>query len=562
MTAALSVGLTVGVTVGLAAAAARWIGRHPWSVSWDEAHYLERVHLDAQCLAADGLGGFARALLGADRRRPPAYRLLVAPFLLVGGIGVRRARLATLACYPATVALVLVAVGRPAGWAAGGTAAALVAVSPMALGACMRFYADAPLYVGIAGTTWFLGELMATDAPPWWAGLGLAGALVVGGLAKTSFVLVAGPMVAAAVGLTAAGRFSEGRLVDFALPLVGAALVLAPWWGRNGRPALRYGRYSSEFSRHSMDAPAGLVRAAAWARTLGRSVLGQGAAAVTALVWVAWVTVWVTDGQPNSDVELAVMFSAMAGVPALPLGALRSSNHNPRLAGPAVVPLAVATGLAARGLPASLDPAMGVAAAVLVMQALVILRSASRDPAYDRGCATARGGLWPGPAGALLPVEQWDWSGLRDLCVRAGLTAPSIAYLGNAEGMSPPQIRFPWVVGGTVPEVHWLWRYEDGPIDWEVVRSRAATAAVVVTVPGIIGHVPDRHDEDNRHSAEFASLLAASDEFVEVGRLGVGRFERTSVRVFSPARSRAGSRPDSSRPHSSRTDRRRTWTSA
>src|SRR5262249_21149953 len=105
----------------------------------------------------------------------------------------------------------------------------------------------------------------------------------------------------------------------------------------------------------------------------------------------------------------------------------------------------------------------------------------------------------PGPLNAypwriMIRVEQWDWKPLRDISrswnseatrgarpgqafdVRAQYGwsnpgySPKISYLGNGRAFNGTQIQYAWLTEGAVPpDVTWLWRYEDGQIDWQKV---------------------------------------------------------------------------------------------
>jgi hypothetical protein len=94
-------------------------------------------------------------------------------------------------------------------------------------------------------------------------------------------------------------------------------------------------------------------------------------------------------------------------------------------------------------------------------------------------------------------------------------------------------MQYPWLQQGlTFPDVTWLWRYEDGPIDWQKVMDSAAKSDLVLTAPHYIGQITDRQDTDNQHNAEFAERLAQDPRFLPPLHLLMGQLDPVEVLVF------------------------------
>jgi hypothetical protein len=137
------------------------------------------------------------------------------------------------------------------------------------------------------------------------------------------------------------------------------------------------------------------------------------------------------------------------------------------------------------------------------------------------------------PWQAMIRFDQWDWTPVRNIGQNCGLTAPKISYLGNGRAFDLPQIQYFWISKGlSQPDVIWLWRYEDGPLDWRRVIDAADQSDIVITAPHFIGEEKIKEDLDNEHNAEFADRLSRDSHFRAPIRLEMGRFEPVEVLVF------------------------------
>jgi hypothetical protein len=80
--------------------------------------------------------------------------------------------------------------------------------------------------------------------------------------------------------------------------------------------------------------------------------------------------------------------------------------------------------------------------------------------------------------------------------------------------------------------VRWLWRYEEGPLDWGKVMESVGQSDIAVTAPHYIGAVKNKQDLDNQYNAEFAERLSRDQRFQGPIRLEMGRFEPVEVAVY------------------------------
>jgi hypothetical protein len=162
------------------------------------------------------------------------------------------------------------------------------------------------------------------------------------------------------------------------------------------------------------------------------------------------------------------------------------------------------------------------------------------------------------PWRVMIRFEQWDWRPLRNIINSCNIDTPrisyveqkraingqvqygwnnpigtKISYLGNGLAFNGSQIQYPWIAqGDPPPDVTWLWRYEDGPFDWQKVLTLVGQSDVVLTAPNYVGEVSDRQDADNQHNAEFAQRLSQDSRFQQPMRLEMGQLDPVEVLVF------------------------------
>ena len=129
--------------------------------------------------------------------------------------------------------------------------------------------------------------------------------------------------------------------------------------------------------------------------------------------------------------------------------------------------------------------------------------------------------------------DQWDWSTVRSISQSCGVDAPKISYLGDGLAFDMPQIEYPWIAKKLPPpDVSWLWRSEEGPLDWQKVMDSAGQSDIVITAPKFVGESLIKENLDNEPNAEFANRLSRDQRFRVPFRLAMGRFEPNEVLVF------------------------------
>lgn len=521
----------------LLVAATRWILAHPYGIHWDEALYFDEALADLHKLHSGSVRQLASILVGGDVFRPPAYRLLALPFFAIFGFHAAIARFVTLAFWVATAAFIYVTSRCIASPVAGAVAVLVFCLAPEVLSDSIFFSTEGPFLLAIAAMLYFLwGRQANRSLRESWIGLGLA--IGVGLLSKATFVLIAFPILAFALFSDRRNIFRGDRVKQFFKGGLLASVVAAPWWIKNVGPAFRYSKFATHQSRESLGSPS-FVTSVKWLATVAVGLLGPAVTILIVIVVVVSVRrIFITKEVILSpDRSTVVLACICAGVP---LAALQLSglNHNLRYLAPAVVPLAVAIGVLSdiTGWIRSKSSAAFVAT-LMVVQLLMIVTPAAFPKTHPVDPGLVNGGL---PWGIMVRFEQWDWKPLRNIATGCDLNEPKISVLGMGRPLNPPQILYPWFMGGTVSSDNWfwrsqpvwLWRYSEGPIDWEKVMNLAGQTDIVVTAPDFIGQVSDKQNLDNRYNREFATRLTADPRFQGPFRLEMGRFQPVEVDVF------------------------------
>jgi len=518
--------LALLITVVILAAGALWASRHATGTDWDEAGYINRVIQDRYIFQAEGLYGLIRTIGCHEPQRPPAYRMMAAPITIPFGVSTPGVRYISISMFAVTLAIIYWLGRRLAGPACGAFTVLLLATGPTMLLYAVKFGTEFPLYLSVAGSLYFLTRRLQTPRRSLFDVLGLGFFLGLGLLSKTSFVLVAAPMMAMAFVL-AWRRNTSGLSPAFLLKaaLVGGLLAF-PWWQRSWREALAYAQYSSTFARHSLG-DFGLPMLIQWFYTFARCALGI-ALLLLAVAVVARAIVSRHALRRLEPHQRAVLWICLAaGIPLI-LVQLLGRNHSMRLITPSFFPLAVALGLVAsltswtraRLLTAGATAVFALQAATIVIPPFATI--------------TTHDGKGPNvpPSQVLTSCELWDWENLWQACQDRRLANPAIQYLGNSGNYCIPQISHPWVRRNEPATVAFLWRYEEGPIDWELIRTKLAEANVVITALNYQGLVADKQPLDNAHNAELAALLKDDPRFEGPIEIHVGARPPAQIVAF------------------------------
>src|SRR5262249_41020383 len=153
---------------------------------------------------------------------------------------------------------------------------------------------------------------------------------------------------------------------------------------------------------------------------------------------------------------------------------LSGTNHLLRYLCPAVIPFAIAVGVISEALGwIRSRGALAVTSTLATAQLLMLVTPVAFPNRQPVDPGFYNGGL---PWRTLVRFEQWDLRPIREISLNCGLNKPKIAFLGMGRPLNPPQILYPWFAAGASPserggfsEPLWLWRYEQGPFDWQAV---------------------------------------------------------------------------------------------
>jgi 4-amino-4-deoxy-L-arabinose transferase-like glycosyltransferase len=518
-------------------AAIRWMLDHPYGIHWDEAMYLNEAMADIHKLHSGSLRQLGSIFIGGDVWRPPAYRLIALPFLALFGFHTATARLVTLALWGASAGFIYFTTRRIASPVAGAVALLVFCLSPEVISASIFFSSEGPLFLATSAMMYFLSVYWSGEPehPRGWLGLGLA--IGVGLLSKVTFILLAVPVLTFTL---ISGRRKDLR-ASVMPPLIKAGLVgliiAAPWWLKNFNYAARYSVFAREQPRNSLGVPS-LVTWGKWFYTVVVSLIGPGLSILIGLVVLVWLRkVFIKKEDVLTPAQrLTLLACGCVGLP-LVAAQLSGTNHLLRYLCPAVIPLAIAVGILSETTGWTRSRVLMASAGMLaVVQLLMIVAPVAFPNHQPVDPGFYNGGL---PWRIMVRFDQWDWKPVREISQNCGLEKPRIAYLGLGRPLGSPQILYPWFAAGEAPAERdgfsdplQLWRYEQGPLDWQHVMSLAGQSEIVLTAPNYLGQASDREDLDNRYNREFAERLARDTRFRGPIRLQMGRFEPVEVLVF------------------------------
>jgi 4-amino-4-deoxy-L-arabinose transferase-like glycosyltransferase len=519
-------------------AAVRWSLGHPYGIHWDESLYFNTVHIDVFPLKDGMLLTLAKRFYWDSSGRPPAYRLLALPLLGLTGFHPTAARLVSLACFTLSSWFIYRTTRDIASKVAGALAALVFLLSPDVVAASIFYGTDAPLYLATSAMLYFLFASWSDSkqSAKNWIGLGLA--IGLGFLSKTSFLLIVVPVFFF--------WFVESYLKRLSLPSVWSAwkaavvamVVALPWWVLNFQSAAAYTRYARGFVRNSLGPPS-LLTWLRWMNTAFQSLLGVGVSLLILLIVIAVVrNAAVSEEKFLTPLQQAALIACFcAGVP-LVLAQLSGTNHLLRHVSPAVIPLAIAIGILGNKVEWGRSWGSSTVSGILLGGQLLMLVSPvafPNDKPVDIGFVN---GMQPWQV--MSRFDQWDWSQVRDIADRCQVPLPKIAFLGSGRVFNPPSIQSPWLdrapsnprAIAEIPNVRWMWRYEDGPIDWQKVMAVTNAVDMVLAAPHYIGERKNKEDLDNQHNLEFLNRVSQDPGFKGPIRLELGRFAPVEMDVF------------------------------
>jgi len=505
---------TIVVAVALAAvvagvAAVRWSARYRLGTSWDEQGYTNYVVQLVRESRREGIVAAVRSLRWTDQVRPPMYRAVALPVAQVLGTGTRTLRALSLITLLLTGALLYATARLVADRALALFASAAFVLSYAPLWASMHFGTEYGLYLGTTGLFYVLLRcaLRPIEGRGLWLWLALGASVALGLLSKGTFLLIVVPavpvflLVGWRTGLAVRTRWLVGTAT------LAGFLAASPWYAVNYPSAIQFARNAYKFVRH----------AAPWLPEAYGRLLGPPLAVLFVVLLVVLAVRRREVRQAMSSPIVLALSTCVAGAVPMIIFHMSQLNHLMRLVSPALIPTVLGGALLAQaaGIP---NPRHAV-----VMALAILLQSAWLFHNFE----TTR-------------IDEWDWTPLRDVADQRGVPQPVIKFLGSGVTYNPPSISYPWILQGRPVEVDWLWRYEQGPMDWSRVDAQVSGADVVVTAPDQKGNAANKEPEDNQYNAQFAAWLERQPAFdppVEL-RLGPSRIQ---VLVFFRKHAAAGS---------------------
>jgi 4-amino-4-deoxy-L-arabinose transferase-like glycosyltransferase len=449
-------------------------------------------------------------------------------------------RLVSLTCFALSSLLVYLAARRIGSSAGGGFAVLVFCLSPIVIRANMWFSTEGPLYLATAAMLYFVIRIWYDNPRHWSSWVGLGTAVGIGLLAKASFLAILVPLLVLWLVVERRRDLGIPSLAKEWKAGVLALLIAGPWWILNIKPAISYTQYARGFAANSLGS-ASRSMWLIWFWTVVQSLLGYGLTIMIALVVIAAFRQVIVKKAVvlDSHRKLALWLCTCAGIP-LVLAQLTGTNELLRHISPAVIPLAIAVGALAdwSGWATARVP-MAVSGVLFCSQLAMIVA-----PIFFPNNHPVKSGMANGqyPWRVMALVDQWDWTPIFKISRNCGAASPKISYLGSGAAFDPPQIERPWAAEGAstalatfpYPEVAWLWRNEEGPINWQEVMAAANASDIVITAPHYAGGVGDSNSNlNNQYNLEFADRLSRDPYFRKPVRLEMGRFDPVQVLVFA-----------------------------
>jgi 4-amino-4-deoxy-L-arabinose transferase-like glycosyltransferase len=526
----------IAITVILAAGL-NWSFHHPFPVHWDEALDVNDAQIDTQRLQHGMLVKLAGRLLIKSLGKPPAYRLVALPLLGLVGFHIAAARFVSLACFAVSSLFLYLATRRIAGRAASSFAVLIFCLSPVVVSASIWFSTEGPLYLATSAMFYYL-FLIWTDESEHsrsWIGLGLAVAL--GLLSKASFFAIVVPLMVFAIVVALRGQVGGRSFASLWKAGLLASLVALPWWSLNIKPAIGVAEQARGFVANSLGPPS-IATSLRWLSTVFQGLLGYGLGILVVFILLLWVyRAFVTRDAALDPLQKTALWACVAAGLPIVLVQLSGTNHLLRHVSPAMIPLAITVGVLAGNVGwLSSAPAIVFSSILFCVQLGMIVAPVVVPNQRPLNAAFVNVSL---PWQVMARREQWDWQPVLTISHDCGIASPKIGYIGMGPTFNPPQIEHPWVAAAgatsneTFPyaDVQLLWRFGQGPPDWQKVMDSAEQSDLVMTAPHYLGDL-DNRGMDNQYNAEFAGRLSSDQLFRTPISLAMGRFEPVEVEVF------------------------------
>jgi len=515
----------------------QWVADHPFAGHMDEAVYLNQVQSDAMALDERGIKGLARSILYQDRAKPPAYRLTVLPVTSVwDNFSLTTLRIISLVFILFSLVFVYLTATQLAGAINGAFSVIFLTLCPLILSVNKYYGTELPLIFAIAAMFYFLFSTWDREDNHWlkWVGLGVA--LGIGAWSKLTFVFVAGPVILVAFVLSLR-RVIIGPSPVFLLKASLLGIVLAaPWWILNLKSMLDYALYAGAgFTRHALSP-------SLWEKLTGMPVLyahqalGPTLALFVVVISIVLVTrYFLVANAKFSNKHRGALWVCLAGILPIIMLQIIGNNQNVRFVIVSLIPFALAVGIVVSINQWLRKPVViGVLTVMFGFQLFQIAMSPQLDSKEAQRIAEERGFFGAGPAEVFVYADhaQWNWGPLRDIAISHNITSPSIAHLGNGSSFSSHHMKVAWGRQGEGISAKWLWRHENGEIDWAKIENDLLNVNIVLTAPGYKGNPLDKQELDNQHNTEFAERLRLDKRFMAPITLKMGITKPVEILVF------------------------------
>jgi hypothetical protein len=479
----------------------------PFPDGYDETNYINEVCADRSILMNQGLVEFARHFELSASIRPPGYRLAGFFVGLASEPGPAILRSLSLLSLFVTALLLFLSGKEISGTNAGLIWASAFSFSTETFWAALNFGTETTfLYPALAGSLYGVARWFHKVRPDAVTVGALALSAALGSFSKVTFFAVSVPLIGAAMLLAPEADQRRRSLLAIFGAVAGGTLVTIPWWLANWRGALWFAKFSSRWSIAS-DVP--------WIINAATNLLGV-PFAIGFLVFLCWILVranslWKT---PNRT-ALNFVFVCLAGC--LPLVALHiaSANHMMRLLTPALI------------------PGIGVVVVLLDIESLLKRRVVS---AFIALLLVIQTGMIARQIPRMVLQDQWDWGRLRELARSYGLPNPTIVLLGETANFTPPDIQYPWLCHGeAMPEPlrpYGAGGFENRLIDWSKLNSVLEQADVVLAAPRSLFGSSLNGQINGQNNDELARRLRERSDVWTPVKLDFGLDTKTNILVF------------------------------
>ena len=523
------IGVTLLIIIVIFAASLLWIKAHPFPIGWDEAEYFNLLHYDRTAFCKGGILGAVKTLLFKDRSRPAAYRIFALPISLLCEADPKIIRLLSLLFGGISLLFIYLSGKTIAGFKAGALATLLVSLCPTIILASMRFGTEFPLYLAVSAMMYFLFRNIREKEIKFfnWMGLGLA--LGLGAWAKTSFLLIAGPVMILALIL------SYLQIMKHPAPhvlwrAIGLGSVVAlPWWLPNGLHTLWFAFKSSRYARHTLGPPLSISTWGKWFMAFIQTGVGPAIAIILLLIIIGAFFLKKNNPTFSKEQKIALCLCFAGSLPFF-IKHLLGMNHNIRLLSPALIPFALGMAIIAEIKGVVMRGKFFIFFLLLLFsfQLFITFLPAIQIDVYSQ----EKDFVGKGPGQVMKKWEQWNWEELRKLCKALHLNNPSIAHLGYGAAFNPPQIQYPWIKHNEPVSVTWLWRHEMGAIEWGKIMEQVEDFDIVLTAPHYQGDSADKQPIDNAHNQEFIKKLQNNPHFSRPVSLYLGELKQIEILIY------------------------------